>query len=69
MLSEMGGGIASGYYFIYLLDKSKSLFIPIFVHAILNYTVGYIGILTAIGAGVYLFILDRKKLHYNINWK
>ncbi|MCT4618348.1 MAG: CPBP family intramembrane metalloprotease [Marinisporobacter sp.] len=62
MLNEIGAGIVFGYYFIYLLEKSKSLFIPIFVHAILDYTIGYIGILTAIGTGIYLFILDRKKI-------
>ena len=66
MLSEIGGGIVAGYYFIYLLEKSKSLFIPVFVHAILNYTVGGIGVLTAIGTGVYFFILDRKKLHKSL---
>ena len=62
MLSEIGGGIATGYYFIYLLEKSKSLFIPVFVHSILDYSVGSIGIVAAIGTGVYLFILDRRKL-------
>ncbi|HHW31938.1 MAG TPA: CPBP family intramembrane metalloprotease [Clostridiaceae bacterium] len=60
MLSYACGGIAAEYYFIYLLEKSKSLFIPIFVHAILDYTVGVIGILTAIGTWAYLFVLDRK---------
>ena len=62
MLSEIGGGIAAGYYYIYLLEKSKSLFIPVFVHSILDYSVGNIGIIIAIGTGVYLFMLDRKKL-------
>ncbi|MBU5314631.1 hypothetical protein KQI38_21640 [Tissierella carlieri] len=66
MLSEIGGRIVAGYYFIYLLEKSKSLFIPVFVHAILDYTVGGIGVLTAIGTGVYFFILDRKKLHKSL---
>ena len=66
MLGHIGGGIAAGYYFIYLLEKSKSLFIPVFVHAILDYTVGGIGIFTAIGTGVYLFILDRKKLQKSL---
>lgn len=66
MLSEIGGGIAAGYYFIYLLEKSKSLFIPVLVHSILDYSVGSIGILTAIGTGVYLFIIDRKKLHKSL---
>jgi membrane protease YdiL (CAAX protease family) len=56
MLSEAGPGIVMGYYFIYLQEKSSSLFIPIFIHAILDYTIGFIGIFTAIGTGIYLFI-------------
>lgn len=66
MLSEIGGGIAVGYYYIYLLEKSKSLLIPVFVHSILDYSVGSIGIITAIGTGAYLFILDRKKLQKSL---
>ena len=62
MLSEIGGGIITGYYFIYLLEKSKSLFIPINIHAILDYQVGGIGVIVAIATGVYFFMLDRKKL-------
>ena len=61
MLGEIGFGIIGGYYFIYLLERSKSLFIPIFVHAILNYSIGGIGILTALGTGIYLFINSRKE--------
>lgn len=62
MLSEIGGGIITGYYFIYLLEKSKSLFIPIYIHAILDYQVGGIGVIAAIATGVFFFMLDRKKL-------
>jgi membrane protease YdiL (CAAX protease family) len=61
MVSEIGSGIIAGYYFIYLLEKSNSLFTPIFVHAILDYSIGGIGIITAIGAGIYLFIIDRNR--------
>lgn len=60
MLSWIGGGIAIGYYFIYLLEKSKSIFIPVFVHAILNYSVGYIGFFTAVCTAIYLFVTDKK---------
>jgi membrane protease YdiL (CAAX protease family) len=63
MLNEIGGGIVIGYFFIYLQEKSKSLIIPVFVHAILDYTIGYIGIITAAGTGIYLLIQDRKKMH------
>lgn len=60
MLSEIGGGIIAGYYFIYLLNKSNSLFIPIFIHAILDYQVGNIGTLIAIVTGAYFIIIDRR---------
>lgn len=61
MLSEIIGGIVLGYYFIYILEKSKSLFIPIFIHAILNYSVGGIGLITAIGTWLYLYKLEKNK--------
>ena len=67
MLSQVGFGIVTGFYFIYLLEKSKSLSVPILVHTILNYSVGPIGTLTAVGAGFYLFQkdrLDRKNKNY-----
>jgi len=60
MLYEIGGGILFGYYFIYLLEKSNSLFIPIFIHAILDYQVAGIGVAVSIATGMYFFIKDRK---------
>lgn len=48
MFSQIGGGILMGWFFIFLLEKSKSLWIPTLVHAILDYTVGFIGIIVAI---------------------
>lgn len=63
MIYEIGGGILCGYFFIYLQERSKSLLVPVFVHAILDYSVGYIGVITAIGAFIYLFADNRKKIH------
>lgn len=60
MISQLGFGIAAGYYFIYIMEKSASLFVPVLVHAILNYTVGPIGIITAVGTGLYLILHQLK---------
>lgn len=59
MNNEVIGGIVMGWYFIYLQEKSETLWIPILVHAILDYSIGYIGAFTAIGTFVY-FILKSK---------
>lgn len=60
MLSEVGGGILMGYYFIYILEKSQSLYIPVFVHAIMDYSIGVVGIITIIGTAYYLRKLDKE---------
>lgn len=54
MISQVGFGIAAGWYFIYIMEKSATLLLPIFVHAILNYTVGPLGVIVAIGVFLYL---------------
>ena len=59
MLNEIGSGIIMGYYFIYILEKSKSLYIPILVHTILNYSIGVIAIIPIIGTWIYLYKVDR----------
>lgn len=38
ILSELGGGILAGSIFIYIYKKSKSLIIPIMIHAILDFS-------------------------------
>lgn len=60
MISEIGGGVLSGYYFIYLQEKSNSLFIPIFVHALLDYSAGPLSIIPALGTFIYLFIKNKR---------
>lgn len=59
MCGQIGGGIFMGWYFIFLLEKSKTLWIPTLVHAILDYTIGYIGIIVAIIIFFY-FLLKSK---------
>lgn len=64
MCSEIGGGIIAGWYFIYLLEKSNTLWVPILVHAILDYSVGPIGIIAAIVIFVHL-LLKSKQQRFN----
>ena len=61
MWDEIGGFIIMGWYFIYLQEKSKTLWIPILVHAILDYTVGPIGFLTAIGTLIYYLVKSKRQ--------
>lgn len=65
MRNEIGGGILMGYYFIYILDKSKSLYIPIFVHAIMNYSITGFSIIAMIGTPIYLYIIEKKAIRQN----
>lgn len=64
MSNEIGSGILMGWYFIYIQEKSKTLWIPILIHAILDYTVGEIGSITAIGMFFY-FLFKSKQEEYN----
>ncbi|NMF07782.1 CPBP family intramembrane glutamic endopeptidase [Clostridium beijerinckii] len=64
MSNEIGSGILMGWYFIYIQEKSKTLWIPILIHAILDYTVGGIGSITAIGMFFY-FLFKSKQEEYN----
>lgn len=61
MISEIGGGIAIGYYYIYLMEKSQLLFVPILVHSIMDYSISSIAIIIAVGAGIYLFAVGNSK--------
>jgi membrane protease YdiL (CAAX protease family) len=65
MRNEIGGGILMGYYFIYILDKSNSLYIPIFVHAIMNYAITSVSIITMIFIPIYLYTIDKKAIKEN----
>lgn len=63
MASTIGGGILSGWYFIILQERSKTIWIPVLVHAILDYTVGIIGLLVAIITLIYF--LEKTKVKPN----
>lgn len=62
MSNGIGGGILMGWYFIYLQEKSKTLWIPILVHAILDYSVGGIGILISIGTFLYFLFKSKQEV-------
>jgi membrane protease YdiL (CAAX protease family) len=60
MSNEIGGGILMGWYFIYVQEKSKTLWVSVLIHAILDYTVSGIGILIAIRMFLYLFLKSKQ---------
>ncbi len=59
MVSEVGGGVLIGWYFIVLQERSKTIWIPVLIHAILDYTVGIIGVVVA--AVTLIYFLDKTK--------
>jgi len=59
MASEVCGGVIIGWYFIVLQERSKTIWIPVLIHAILDYTVGIIGVLVAVVTLIYF--LDKTK--------
>ena len=61
MLSEIGGGVVGGGLFILLLEFSESLFVPIMVHALLDYAKMWGLWLTIATFGYLLFINNIKK--------
>lgn len=62
MCDQIGGGIIMGWCFIYIQEKSKTLWIPILIHAILDYTVGSVGTFIAIGAFIYFRLKSKHQL-------
>ncbi|MGL5381348.1 lysostaphin resistance A-like protein, partial [Clostridium sp.] len=60
MFNQVGGGILSGFIFILYLEKSNSIFVPILIHALLDYSYSILGILVAIIVLVYLVIKNRR---------
>jgi membrane protease YdiL (CAAX protease family) len=61
MLSQIVGGVFAGWFFIYLQEKSKTLLVPILIHAILNYTIGYLGAVITVAVFLYYRIKYRPK--------
>lgn len=60
MRNEVFGGILSGWYFIYLQEKSKTLWYPVLIHAILDYSVSFFGVLVAVIAFIHLRIKSKN---------
>ncbi len=57
MLNYISSGIITGFVFIYLLKSSKTVWVPVLIHAILDYSVGAIGILVQISiVSYYLWV-------------
>ena len=60
MRNEVFGGILSGWYFIYLQEKSKTLWFPVLIHALLDYSFSFWGALVAVVAFIYLKMKSKK---------
>lgn len=64
MRNEVFNGILSGWYFIYLKEKSKTLWFPVLIHALLDYSFSFLGVLVAVLSFIYLKIKSKK---YKLN--
>ena len=60
MFNHAGGGVLSSFIFILYLEKSDSIFIPILIHALLDYSYSALGILVAIIVLVYLLVVNKR---------
>lgn len=61
MRNEVFGGILSGWYFIYLQEKSNTLWFPILIHALLDYSYSFYGALIAVL--VFLYLSVKQKMY------
>lgn len=64
MFSYLGFGLIGGLLFIFLLEMSGTIFVPIFIHAIMDFAPNplvYIG--TLVGTVVWLIFTKIKKSH------
>jgi membrane protease YdiL (CAAX protease family) len=59
MINEIGGGITTGLFFIYLQEKSGTLWVPVLIHALLDYSYLFFGQLIAIVILIY-YIMTSK---------
>lgn len=60
MRNEVFGGILSGWYFIYLQEKSKTLWFPVLIHALLDYSYSFFGAVVAVIAFIYLRMKSKR---------
>lgn len=54
MVSELGGGILVGFIFISIMEKSRTILVPILIHALLDYSYGPWGLIVLILTIIYL---------------
>lgn len=54
MVSELGGGILVGFIFISIMEKSRTILVPIIIHALLDYSYGPWGLIVLILTIIYL---------------
>ena len=57
-ISNIGSGLFIGYGFIYVFEESKTLWIPILLHAVYDYSMGY-GWIIFVGTVMYLYIVNK----------
>jgi len=62
MISEIGGGIIAGLFFILLFEYSGSLLVAIMIHALLDYSYEHFGIIVGIVVFTYLILASRKNI-------
>lgn len=61
ILSTIGGGIVAGYFFIYLEERSRTLLVPILIHAILDYSYKWYGLAITICVWAYFFASHKRE--------
>lgn len=64
MRNYVFGGILSGWYFIYLQEKSKTIWVSVLIHALLDYSFSFFGPMVAIIVFIYLRLKSKKDLTF-----
>lgn len=59
--SNIGMGLAIGYGFIYLLESSNTLWVPILLHGLYDYSMGY-GWIFFLGTILYFYVYKKQSL-------
>lgn len=56
MSSQIGGGVIGGFIFVFYLEFSGSIYVPILVHALIDYSYDIGGLLAAVATALYLLV-------------
>ncbi len=62
MLNYIGGGIVSGFLFISCMELSGNILVAMFIHSLMDYSYGYIGIIVLICTLGFLILNSKKNL-------